>query len=230
MSLGMFWSVLNPLIMMTVLSFVFVVIYEDARGWSFPAFVMCGLIPFNFFNIAWSSGTVSLLENASLIKRVPVPREIIPIASVLSNCLHLLIQLALLAIVVLATGYGINRNWLFLPVVWGLYILFVSGMVMACSALSVYVRDMRYVVESLNAILFWLVPIFYGLERVPARYAGIYELNPIAAIVLSMRSIFLNAEPPRALLMLKLSIGSLTVFLLGWLIFRRVKAHFYDYL
>ncbi|MGF2075400.1 ABC transporter permease, partial [Enterococcus casseliflavus] len=89
-------------------------------------------------------------------------------------------------------GFPINRHWTLLPVVWGLFLLFIIGMVLATSALNVYVRDMRYVVESTNTILFWLVPIFYGGEMIKPEFVEIYSLNPIAAIVQATRDILME--------------------------------------
>ena len=101
---------------------------------------------------------------------------------------------------------------------------------MACSALNVYIRDMRYVVESCNTILFWLVPIFYPFSFIPAHFAGIYELNPIAALELASRNVLLDGKAPPGSLLWKLSLSSALVFLLGWSVFQRLKRRFYDYL
>jgi len=229
MSLGLMWSLLNPLIMMGVLTFVFTRVFPNPDK-RFPAFLLCGLVPYNFFTIAWISGTSSIVDNASLVKRIPIPREIVPIAAVLSNCVHLLIQIGLLLACVLIFGCRINIQWLWLPLVWVLQIVFVCGLGLLTASLNVYVRDTRYVVESINTVLFWAVPIFYGFEMVPREFVEFYQYNPVAAMVLCLRHILLDAQAPPTATILKLTAVSFGTLAFGAYIFRRGKDAFYEHI
>lgn len=166
--------------MMGVLTFIFGRVFGGERPPLFPVFVLCGLVPYNFFTGAFLSGTLAIVENSVLVKRVPVPRETIPVAVVLSSVAHLLIQIALLLGFALFYGLWPTAAWLWLPVVWALYVVFLCGLVLGSSAINVFVRDTRYLVESFNMILFYLVPIFYSFSIVPARYAAVYQFNPVA--------------------------------------------------
>ena len=229
MSLGVFWSLLNPLVMMGVLTFIFTKIFAYNIP-HFALFVLCGMVPFNFFSLAWVVGTTSVLDNAALIKRVGMPREAVPMSSVISTCLHLLIQILLLAVFVLASGLSLNVQWFWLPMVWCLEIVFVYGLVLATSAVNVFVRDTRYIVESANAVLFWLVPIFYDFSLIPERFRNLYQFNPVAALVLAMRHIVLEAKAPPTSLLWKLALVAVVSVAVGHLIFGRLKHQFYEHL
>src|ERR1700756_1466991 len=111
--------------MMGGISLILAFIFPNRTIPYIAPFVLCGLVPFNFFSLAWISGTMSLTDSAVLIKRLPVPREPIPLTAVISNCQHLFIQIGLLFVFIAASGLRPNRYWLWLPAVWILEIMFV---------------------------------------------------------------------------------------------------------
>jgi ABC-type polysaccharide/polyol phosphate export permease len=216
--------------MMGVLTFVITMVFPNPNIKNFPVFVLCGLVPFNFFTIAWLSGTTSIVDSVQLVKRVPMPREIVPVAAVLSNCLHLLIQILLLLFAVVAFGGHVNIQWMWLPVVWLLEVIFVCGLALITSTMNVYIRDTRYVVESTNTVLFWLVPIFYSFAVIPQRYKDVYEINPVAALVFCLRNILLDGIPPNTGTLIRLSLVSFITLSVGLLVFRWGKSAFYEHI
>jgi ABC-type polysaccharide/polyol phosphate export permease len=230
MSLGILWSLINPLVMMGVLTFIFSRVFGGANSPVFPLFVLCGLVPYNFFKDAWMAGTGSVVDNAGLVKRVPVPREVVPVASVLSNCIHLAIQLTLLIALTLFYGLKPHQGWWWLAPIWILYVLFVCGMSLISSAINVFIRDARYLVESVTLVLFWLVPIFYSFTIIPEKYINIYRFNPVAALVMAMRNILIDRKPPPLSLVENLVIVAALTMTLGLVVFRKLKPRFYEHI
>jgi lipopolysaccharide transport system permease protein len=229
MTLGIFWCLLSPIITVSILNFLFTKIMKPTVE-NFPVFALCGLVPFTFFTQTWGVSTSSIIESAGMIKKVLVPRELIPIASVLANSLNLLMQFGLLLFMVVVYGGRPSLLWLWLPVLGVLEIAFVCGLALLTSALNVYIRDTRYIVESINAVLFWLVPIFYSFSVIPDEYRSIYQLNPLAALTLALRNILLESHSPATTLLVKLTAVSFGTLAVGWLVFQRMKTRFYDYL
>ena len=107
---------------------------------------------------------------------------------------------------------------------------FVCGLALGSSAINVYIRDTRYVLESFTTVLFWLVPIFYSFSIIPERYKDIYQFNPVAALVMAMRKILMEGTAPPASLIENLTIAASVAVGLGLLIFRRLKIRFYEHI
>lgn len=229
MSLGVFWSVLQPLVMVTLLTYVFKIVFQNTIP-HYPVLVLTGLIPYNFFALSWISSTESLVHNVGLVKRVPVERSLVPVASVLANLMHLGIQFLLLLCFILYDGLPITWQWLWLLLLWGLEVMFLVGLGLMSSAINVFVRDMRYVVESTNLVLFWLVPISYTFDMVPPTYRELYLLNPISALVMASRFVLLEAKAPPPSILWKMSLISVVMLAVGWFVFRKLSRRFYAYL
>jgi lipopolysaccharide transport system permease protein len=230
MSLGVAWSVANPLLMMGILTFVFTRIFPNPSTHHFALFVLCGLVPFNFYSLAANAGTTSLLDNHTLIKRVKCPRAAFPVASVFSSSLHLLIQVALLIGLLFAAGYHVNWYWLWLPGILAMEVVFLCGLCLMTAPLDVYYRDVRYLVEASGLVMFWLVPIFYSFQMIPSRFKRLCTLNPIAAVAVTVRQIVMDAKAPSATLLFQLCAVSLMFLWIGLWVFKSLERDLADYL
>jgi ABC-type polysaccharide/polyol phosphate export permease len=230
MSLGVLWSVLNPLVIMAALAYVFTYIFPSLKVKHFAVFLLSALVPYNFFAMAWNTGTNSLMENYSIMKKVMVPRQLFPVGTVLGNCIHLLIQIGILIVFTLGSGLGINRYWLWLPYVWAMEIVFVCGLALATSAINIYIRDTRYVVESINAVMFYFVPIFYSHDNIPPNLIFVVHYNPLAALILAQRNIFWKGIPPEPQLLINLTVASFVTLAVGYGIFRKLSDGFFDHM
>ena len=225
MSLGILWSLLNPLVMMAVLALVFTEIFPSARP-HFAAFILIGLLPYNFLSLCLASASTSIVDRGHLVRKLRFPRAILPVAIILSQGIHFAIQFALLLVYV---GLQVppSLNWLWLVPLLALQVLVAIGACMIASALDVYFRDVRYLVESGNLVLFWLTPIFYSLDMAPRWLQSFLLINPLTAQVTLWRQILLErAAPPAGLALV--TIEALLVFGAGLLIFKRLEPGFAD--
>jgi lipopolysaccharide transport system permease protein len=230
MSLGVLWSLANPLIMMMVLTFVFIRVFPNTSVKSFPVFFLTGLVPFNFFSAAWSAGTVSIYANAGFVKRVRMQRELIPLSAVLAQSLHFFIQIGLLMILAFFMGLPVTIHWVWILPIALIELISASGIALLFSTFDVYLRDTRYIVDSAATVLFWLTPIFYPADLIPARYRLLYELNPVASMVICLRSILLDIQRPAVSILAGSLVVSLVLLGLGAVVFGRFKDRFGDYL
>jgi ABC-type polysaccharide/polyol phosphate export permease len=234
MSLGVLWSILNPLVMLGVLVFVFTYVYPQQRESCFPVFLLLGLIPFNFLSQSLSVATSCMLDNASLIKKLLFPRHILPLSAVLSQTLHLLIQLGLLAGFLLIFRLPVTRAYLWLPAALAVVFVFAIGSCLIFAALHVYFRDVQYLVQSGLTVLFWFTPIFYSVptayQNMPPILYGLFLLNPLAgSIDTARRAVLYNSGPD--VVAFSMAAG-VSVFTLGagiW-IFSRLQANFADHI
>jgi len=234
--LGFLWTILNPLLLMLVLSMVFRIFdprSEYFQKYPYPAFVLCALIPWTFMAQSVSRSTGSLLDNASLIQKVYFPREIIALASVLANFLNFLLSLIVLFFFLLAFGLLPSVWILAAPLIIVAELLFVVGISLATSTLNVFYRDITYIVEAVLLVWWWGTPIFYPQQLVeqhvsPAIYR-VYMANPMAAVVVSLRQIFLERRFPDVSLIVVLFVLAIASFVIGITVFRRHQAVIADF-
>lgn len=240
--LGFFWSWLNPLLMMTVFTVVFTVMVPNLAIPKFPVFVLCALLPWNFFSAAVTSAMNSIVHNAHLTKKVYFPREILPISTVLSNLVNFLLSLPVLFLFVVLFSVPLTPSLLFLPLIVLVQVAFATGVALVLSTLNVFYRDTAVIMEVVMQAWFFLTPIFYPAELLPEWKTlwGValpvrrltYILNPMASIIASYRSVlygFTNGSPPAPPALDFFSrtiVTSLICLIVGYAIFTRYAHRF----
>lgn len=197
--LGFLWSLLNPLAMMVVFSAVFTFMIPSHDIPLYPIYILCGLLPWNFFSASIMASVNSVVGNAALIKKVYFPREILPIAAVLSQLVNFLLALIVLfAVLILFQGRFSPWLWM-LPIVVLIQTCFIIGLAFILSTLNVFYRDVAMIMDVVVLAWFFLTPVFYPLDILPQEYVlfGIawdvhrlmYILNPMASIINTYRDL-----------------------------------------
>ena len=231
--LGWAWSMLNPLATVAIYSFVFGVLFESSAPVGDPSglkgfayFLLCALLPWNFFSLITNLGMGAISANSGLVRRVAFPREVLVFSNVLHACVQFSIEMGLLAVVLLIAGSPF-LPWL--PVVILISVLlaiFASGFALALSTLSVYFRDITYLWTIFIQVWFFLTPVVYApnivQDRAPAWANKILQFNPMRAFVTTYRDLLYDAKAPSALRLSMMLISAVVSLAIGWAIFNRM--------
>ena len=230
MSLGFLWFIANPLIMVLILNFVFAHIFPNPESRAFPVFLLCGLIPYNFVTLAWSAGTASIQINSNLVRKIRMPRVLLPIAAVFSIALHFLAQMMLLLVFAMIWGFFPAVQWLWILYFVVLLTVTACGLALLCSATDVMFRDTRYIVDSLILVLFWFTPIFYSEKRVPAEFRPLFQSNPIASVATGLRSVLMESRQPDLIPLLRGTAAALILLIAGYSLFMLLQKRFPEHI
>lgn len=198
-ALGYVWSLLNPLLMILVFYLVFGFLFGSPITY-FHVFLMVALLPWNYFVSSVAEGLHSIVGNGNLVKKVYFPREILPISTMFSNLINFLLSLPVLFAVILITGSHLNKAIVLLPVLIVIQSIFILGMILFFSAISVPFRDTAHIMGIILQLWFFVTPVFYPLEQIASGfYAKLVRwLNPMASIVDFYRDILYGGYSPRA--------------------------------
>lgn len=232
--LGFLWSVLNPLLMLAVYTFVFSEIFQarwssaSSNKMEFAMIIFTGILTYNIMSEVLVRSPGIILSNSNYVKKVVFPLEIFSVVLIGSALIQNLIGFVIL-IVSLAAFLGvINITLLFIPIVLFPLVLITLGLGWMLSALGVYLRDISQVVGVAVQALMLLSPIFYPIESVPDDLKLIYSLNPVGYVVEDMRRIIIWGEMPNWQWILIGSIVGLIISLTGYYLFRKSKKGFAD--
>jgi homopolymeric O-antigen transport system permease protein len=237
--MGFFWAVLQPLLMMLILTFVFSFVFRvraDAAGFQlshhYAVLVLCGIVAWQFFATALTIATQSLVENQNLVQKVYFPREVIPIAAVLNCLVNFFIGMVTVLIVHAIVGCdhasGGGVGLLLVPVVFAIHLPLTIGLALLLSCLHVYWRDVGYFTEVALMFGFYASPVLYPLSSIsggalggPDWLAPVYQLNPMAGLIAAYRETLLSGRVPDLSLLAWPALCAVVFLILGFVVFRR---------
>lgn len=226
--LGYFWSLLNPLMMMCVMTFVFSNIFRFDIS-NYPLYIICGQTLWTFFNESTNMAMNSVLSNGSLIRKVYIPKYVFPISRVLSSFVTTSFSLVSIIIVMIFTGVSLNWELLLIPFPMLFLMVFCMGIGMIMSALAVYFRDIVHLYGILTLAWMYATPIFYPVSILPEEFARYIRLNPMYHYLSFFRELVLNGTVPTADIWLNCILASLAAFIIGLLVFRKMQRGFILY-
>src|SRR5262245_11977830 len=223
---GFLWSLANPLLVISVYSFVFGHLIRVGVE-RFPYFLMIGILAWNFFAQSLMMSTGAILDNSNLIRKVSVPMEVFPVATVLFNLAQYLLALVVLFPMAFVF-FGVLPSWswlAFFPIL-ALHVLFTLGACFVVATATVFYRDMRHLTEILLMLLFWLTPIIYAIRSIEPALQSVIYLNPISFFTLGYQNaLYHNAFPTFQDVAILTMLGVLMI-VAGYALFVRLKTRF----
>lgn len=223
--LGFVWSFLNPLLMLLVYSIVFPYILR-IKVENYTMFLMIALIPWTFFTTVVQMGAGSVITNGNILKKVYFPREIIPISVVTSGLINYLISCIIMFAFILFSGLGFSWTIVFFPLLVLIQYLLLIGITFIASSCTVYIRDLEHLIGVFLIVMFYVTPIVYTPDLLPAKFWWVLKFNPMALIIEGYRDILYYQQMPSVNNLILLLIVSILFVLIGLGIFRKLQKDF----
>lgn len=224
--LGFLWTFINPLLQLGVYTMVFSVILQNPiKDYYLHLFV--ALIPWIFFSTSVSGGASCIWSQKEIVKKIYFPREVLPIAYVTSQFVNMLFSFIVVFTVLIVTGKGINLVAIAcLPVIMVIEYLLALGMALISSAVTVYLRDMEYLLGIITMAWQFLTPIMYSVDMVPKSLMPIFYLNPMTPIIIAYRDILYYKEVPNFSTLIQALVLGIVLMGFGAFTFSKLKRRF----
>jgi lipopolysaccharide transport system permease protein len=234
--LGLAWSFLTPLLMLTIFTLVFGVIFQARWGlenesrFHFALVLFCGLIVFNVFSECVTRSPGLVLNQPQYVKKIRFPLEILPVIVFLSAAAHAAVSLLIL-LLGLSLGVGVF-NWtvVWVPLVFLPLAALCLGLSWWLASMGVYFRDISQIMGVATMAVLFLSPIFYPVSAIPEGLQTFYRLNPLTLVIENTRAAVIWGQPPNWVHLLVGGAANVLVALLGYAWFQRTRKGFADVL
>ena len=226
--LGFLWALLNPMLLMLVLTVVFSTVMPIQIK-HYAIFLLSVLLPWTFFSQSLSYAAESIVGNGDLIKKVRVAKLVFPVAAVVSNMINLLLSLIPLILIVLVMRHPFFITWFYLPVPLLALTIFTLGATFFFAAVNVYYRDVSHILQILLQVWFYVTPIIYSLDIFPPKSRVFFKLNPLQYFFNGFRlSVYYGLLPTWQSIGASFLLAFASLYI-GFAIFRRKQDEFVFY-
>jgi ABC-type polysaccharide/polyol phosphate export permease len=214
-ALGVVWTLLNPLLNMAVLTFAFSHMFRFSIV-HYPVYVLSGLILWNFFTQTTTYAMSTLVWGGGLLKRIYLPRSIFAVASIGNGLVNLGLSLVPLLAIILIVGHPVHLTWWFVPLAVLLLAMFSLGVALLMSALAVFFADVVEMYAVVVQVWFFLTPVMYPKEMLPARFVWYLNLNPVYNLLELFRVPIYNGVIPGPHTIIAAVVSAVVSLLVGW--------------
>jgi ABC-2 type transport system permease protein len=228
--IGFFWTMLNPLLLMIILTIVFSNIFRFEGIKHYEVYFLSEYLVFAFFTQTTVQSMTSLVWNGSLMKRIRVPKAVFALSTTLSGLVNLYLACVPLFIIMLVRGAPIRPTIVFLPVAFAIIAVFTLGVSLLLSALAVYFEDVSQMYQVGTVALLYLTPIIYPIDIVPQRFLWLIRLNPLTQLFKLARDPIFGGTLPEFHIILGSVVVALAALMIGWQVFYRLSRGFYEHL
>jgi lipopolysaccharide transport system permease protein len=223
--LGIFWTLLNPLAQLLVLSLVFGRVLPLNIP-NYPLFLFTGLLVWNWFQASLHAGAASIVDNRDLVRRPGFPAAVLPVVTVAANFIHFLLALPVLLGFMFLSGVPLSPAFLTLPLIFAVQFLLCLSLIYFLAALQVTFWDTQYLVGILLYLGFYLTPVFYDIAALPPPLQSLYRLNPLVPLLDANRSVFVDAAWPALTPLVWVGLFSAILLRLTYRVFRQASLRF----
>jgi ABC-type polysaccharide/polyol phosphate export permease len=225
--IGFFWTMLNPLLLMIILTVVFSTIFRFEGVENYPTYFLSSYLVFGFFAQTTNQSMASLSWNGALMKRVRVPKSIFAVSTTLSGLVNLGLAYLPLFLIMIVTGAPIRATVLFLPVAFLLIAMFTLGVSLLLSAMAVYFEDVQHMYQVATVGLMYMTPIIYPISIVPFKWLWVIRVNPLTQLFKLARDPVYGCTLPGQHVILASCAAAVIALVVGWLVFHRLARGFY---
>ena len=225
-ALGFLWTFINPLLQLIVYTMVFSIIMRNGIE-DYYLFLFVALIPWIFFSTSLSGGASCVWGQKEMVKKIYFPREVLPISFVTSQFVNMLLSFLVVFAALIICGKGLNPVALLtLPIIMIVEYMLSLGVALIASAVTVYLRDVEYILGIITMAWQFLTPVMYSIDMVPEELMPIFNLNPMTPIIVAYRDVLYYGRVPKLQTLLHASLLGILLMVIGMISFSILKRHF----